>query len=104
MADLIAECADSAANHGQFLSCVALLSIEWRNAGLISGQEMGSIESCAAIPGDLDGDGAVGVADLVILLGAWGPCRAHPDACPADLDLDDIVGITDLLILLANWG
>ncbi len=104
MADLIAECAEGAVNHGQFVSCVALLTIEWRNAGLINGQEMGSIESCAAIPGDLDGDGAVGVADLMILLGAWGPCPAHPDTCPGDVDLDDIVGISDLLILLANWG
>ncbi len=107
MADLIAECAEGAVNHGQVVSCVAHLTNEWKRAGLIEGQEEGRIQSCAArsdIPGDLDGDGAVGVADLVILLGAWGPCRAHPDACPADVDLDDIVGITDLLILLANWG
>ena len=32
--------------------------------------------------GDLDGDGQVRVPDLVILLGAWGPCGV----CPADLD------------------
>ncbi len=104
MADMIAECTDGAANHGQFVSCVALLTIEWRNAGLINGQEMGSIESCAAIPGDLDVDGAVGSADLLILLGAWGLCPAQPDACPADIDRDRSVGIADLLILLANWG
>ncbi len=107
MADMIAECADGAVNHGQFVSCVALRTSEWRNAGLINGEELGSIESCAAqsgIPGDLNGDGAVGVADLVILLGAWGPCRVHPDTCPADLDQDRSVGIVDLLTLLANWG
>lgn len=107
MADMIAECADGAANHGQFVSCVAHLTNDWKHAGLITGREKGRIQSCAArsnIPGDLDGDGAVGVADLVILLGEWGSCPAQPDACPADIDLDDIVGITDLLILLANWG
>ncbi len=107
MADLIAECAEGAVTHGQFVSCVALLTIEWKRAGLIEDQEEGLVERCAArsnIPGDLDGDGAVGVADLVMLLGEWGSCPAHPDACPADIDRDGGVGIADLLILLANWG
>ncbi|MHC4415548.1 MAG: hypothetical protein ACYS0G_09715 [Planctomycetota bacterium] len=53
-------------------------------------------------PGDLDGDGVVGIRDLLILLGAWGPCPPGP--CPADIDGDGFVGIRDLLILLANWG
>ena len=107
MADLIAQCGDSASNHGAFVSCVAHLTNDWKHAGLISGQEKGTIQSCAAqsnIPGDLDGDGAVGIADFLLLLGAWGPCPAQPDPCPADLDPDSIVGITDLLILLGNWG
>ncbi len=57
----------------------------------------------SAIPGDLDGDGSVGVKDLLILLGSWGDC---PDCknCPADLDVDCTVGVKDLLILLGNWG
>jgi hypothetical protein len=49
---------------------------------------------------DLDGDGSVGIADLLILLAAWGPCPG----CPADLDGDGSVGITDLLQLLAAWS
>jgi hypothetical protein len=53
--------------------------------------------------GDLDGDGRVGISDLLILLAGWGPCPDPPDACPADLDGDGTVGIADLLILLANW-
>ncbi len=53
--------------------------------------------------GDLDGDGHVGVKDLLILLGSWGPCADCKD-CPADLDGDCIVGVKDLLILLGNWG
>ncbi len=57
----------------------------------------------ALIPGDLNGDGTVGVADLLILLASWGPC-ADCGACPADLNGDCTVGITDLLILFANWG
>ena len=55
------------------------------------------------IPGDLDGDGHVGVKDLLILLGDWGPCPPKGD-CPADLDGDGSVGVKDLLILLGNWG
>ena len=54
--------------------------------------------------GDLDGDGTVGIIDLLILLSEWGPCPDPPDECPADLDGDGAVGILDLLSLLANWS
>ncbi len=49
--------------------------------------------------GDLDGDGIVGVPDLLVLLGSWGNMNSA-----ADLDMDGIVGVKDLLILLGNWG
>ncbi|MCH8151182.1 MAG: VCBS repeat-containing protein [Planctomycetes bacterium] len=49
---------------------------------------------------DLNGDGTVGILDLLALLAAWGPNRGHP----ADFDGDGTVGILDLLALLANWG
>ena len=52
---------------------------------------------CAA---DLDGDGNIGVSDLLSLLASWGPCKG----CPADFDGNDDVGVSDLLVLLANWG
>lgn len=55
--------------------------------------------------GDLDGDGAVGGADLAILLAAWGPCpRCTAGACPADLDGNCTVDGADLATLLASWG
>jgi len=53
--------------------------------------------------GDLNGDGVVDGADLLILLGAWGKC-ADPADCPADLNGDGVVDGADLLILLGNWG
>ncbi len=53
--------------------------------------------ACAA---DLDGDGTVGILDLLGLLAAWG---TDPGG-PPDLDGDGLVGIIDLLILLAAWG
>jgi predicted outer membrane repeat protein len=51
-------------------------------------------------PWDLNGDDLVGISDLLILLGAWGPNPGHP----ADINGDGFVGIGDLLALLANWG
>ena len=53
--------------------------------------------------GDLDGDCAVGILDLLTLLAHWGPCPPMA-GCPADLNEDGIVNIFDLLLLLANWG
>ena len=53
--------------------------------------------------GDLNSDCTVGVADLLILLGNWGPCE-NCSNCPADLDGNCVVGVKDLLILLGNWG
>ncbi|MHC4428309.1 MAG: LamG-like jellyroll fold domain-containing protein [Planctomycetota bacterium] len=61
-------------------------------------------ESVLSTPGDLDGDGSVSTSDLLIMLGAWGPCPDPPDPCPADLNGDGLVGTGDLLMLLANWG
>ncbi len=75
----------------------------------ISGNTVGRIAAyrgcpgAPAIPGDLNGDGAVNVIDLLILLEAWGPCL-NINNCPADLSGDGVVNVIDLLILLANWG
>ncbi len=52
-------------------------------------------------PADLDGDGSVGVTDMLGLLGAWG---TNPDGCPPDFDGDGTVAVTDFLQLLASWG
>jgi len=60
------------------------------------------VDSNVGVPGDLDGDQVVGVADFLLLLTAWGPC-SDCGSCPADFDGDCAVGITDFLILLANW-
>jgi hypothetical protein len=56
-------------------------------------------------PGDLDGDGVVGIVDFLELLSAWGPCPAPcPPQCPGDLDGTCSVGVVDLLLLLSGWG
>ncbi|MCH8343987.1 MAG: right-handed parallel beta-helix repeat-containing protein [Planctomycetes bacterium] len=50
---------------------------------------------------DLNGDGVVGILDLLAVLAAWGDARNN---CLGDLDIDGDVGILDLLTLLAHWG
>ena len=73
-------------------------------AGL-DGFELVRIDCAAGNPADLDNDGMVGVTDLLILLGAWGPCQDPcPPFCLGDLDNDCEIGVTDLLALLGVWG
>ncbi len=48
ISDLIAECAEDVGNHGKFVSCVAKLTNDLKKAGIISGKEKGTIQSCAA--------------------------------------------------------
>ena len=52
---------------------------------------------------DLVCNGSVGVKDLLILLGAWGPCPPK-EFCLADFDNSGDVGVKDLLFLLGAWG
>ena len=60
-----------------------------------------SLECGSDCPGDLDGDGTVGGADLGLLFVDWGPC---PGGCSADLDGDGTVGGSDLGLLFVAWG
>ncbi len=48
MADLVAECQLDARNHGGVVSCVSARARQWRDAGLINGEEVGRIVSCRA--------------------------------------------------------
>ncbi len=81
------------------------------NAGQITGRAVNQDNDLVAfiltpIEGplaDLNGDCAVGVADLLILLASWGPCDDCGD-CAADFNADCAVGVSDLLTLLVNWG
>ncbi len=64
--------------------------------------DMGAYEFQVVIcPWDLNGNGTVGVGDLLILVGNFGPCDGE---CPADFDGDGFVGVLDLLALIANFG
>jgi hypothetical protein len=56
-----------------------------------------------ACPWDLDGNGDVGVPDLLLLLSGFGPCDDGED-CAGDFDGDGAVGVTDLLAVIGNFG
>ncbi len=51
------------------------------------------------LPGDVDGDGVVGVNDLLAIIAAWGPCSG----CSEDITGDGVVDVNDLLAGLAAW-
>jgi thermitase len=50
--------------------------------------------------GDVDGDGNVGVADLLSVIEQWGTCSG----CNGDIDGDGMVGVGDLLAIVDAWG
>jgi hypothetical protein len=57
------------------------------------------------IPGDLNGDFAVGLSDLVILAKAYGSKLGNPNWNPnADIDSNGAIGLTDLVILATHYG
>jgi sugar lactone lactonase YvrE len=57
------------------------------------------------LAGDIDGDGHVDVADLLMLVNSWGKAAGQTgfDA-RCDLDGDGRVGILDLLAVVNHWG
>ena len=50
--------------------------------------------------GDIDGNGAVDVNDLLSLIGEWG-CT---ETCASDITDDGLVNVQDLLELIGAWG
>ena len=55
--------------------------------------------------GDVQNDADVGVADLLGLLGVWGPLAAGNSVSEAsDLNGDATIDVSDLLILLTEFG
>lgn len=57
------------------------------------------------LAGDLDGDGDVDLADLAMMLAAFGSCTGDPGySAAADIDGSGCVDLADLSVLLANFG
>jgi len=57
-------------------------------------------DKCVACVEDVNGDGTVGVNDVLIVIAAWGPCKG----CSADIDASGVVDVSDLLAVIAAWG
>ena len=66
--------------------------------------EIGAYEAPgSANPADLNGDGVVDTADLLLLLSYWGECE-NEEGCLGDLDNDGYIGVEDILVLLQYWN
>ena len=76
--------------------------LDWDTSNLLVDGTL-SVFTTATLPGDLDGDGFVGINDLNIVLGNWN--QNVPPANPlADPSGDGFVGIDDLNAVLGNWN
>ncbi|MCH2133928.1 MAG: hypothetical protein MK116_09280 [Phycisphaerales bacterium] len=52
------------------------------------------------MPGDVNGDGLIGVDDVLVVLDSWGSCSGK---CLADFNGDGVVAVEDLLFVLRHW-
>jgi hypothetical protein len=59
----------------------------------------GGLDAVVFDPADINQDGVVGVADLLLVIDQWGSTDA-----PADVDGDGIVGVNDVLLVVAAWS
>ena len=48
ISELLAECADGATRHGQFVSCIAHVTDDLKRAGIITAQQKGKLQRCAS--------------------------------------------------------
>ncbi|MEZ6192866.1 MAG: hypothetical protein R3C45_16460 [Phycisphaerales bacterium] len=60
--------------------------------------------SIPQLPGDLNGDGFVGIGDLNLLLAGWNKTALPGDLAAGDATGDGFVGIADLNLILGNWN
>ncbi|MCP3905347.1 MAG: hypothetical protein GY715_17100 [Planctomycetes bacterium] len=72
------------------VAAVAVLTIGFLTAGATAG-------TC---PADVNDDGSVNFADILDVIGSWGPCPG----CPADVDGNGTVDFGDILDVIGAWG
>ncbi|MCH2133666.1 MAG: M12 family metallo-peptidase [Phycisphaerales bacterium] len=52
------------------------------------------------VPEDVNGDGAITMDDILLILNVWGPCDSP---CQGDVDGNQVVDINDLLAVVGVW-
>ena len=67
---------------------------------LLGGGLMVDVLRRNVLTGDVNGDGQVGFADLLLVLVRWGE---DCGSCPEDLSGNGVVDFDDVLALLTNW-
>jgi hypothetical protein len=87
----------TAASFSDTMSNVTKAGVQLYGAGVTEvGIDNFGYQHCDA---DLNGDGAVNVSDLLVLLAGWGQ-----SGLPGDLNNDGTIDVADLLQLLGAWG
>ena len=84
-----------------YTSCAGCMDAEACNYDELATIDDGSCDftSCDC-PADVNGDGVISVADILVLLGEFG-CSS---GCSVDLNGDDATNVQDILLLLAAFG
>ncbi len=60
------------------------------------------IDSCE---GDVNGDGQIGVSDILAVIGNWAPDGGECcPGCEGDVDGNLVVDVSDVLYIVGNWG
>ncbi|MBC8150136.1 MAG: hypothetical protein H8E97_02490, partial [Bacteroidetes bacterium] len=85
----------------EYTTCAGCTNSAACNYDSTSTIDNGSCEytSCACT-GDINGDGVITVADVLLVLSEFG-CLS---GCTADVDGDSYVNVADILLLLAAFG
>jgi hypothetical protein len=101
-AKLLASDGASEDNFGRSVSIdgnLALVGAYWDDD---NGSNSGSayIFNFGSCEGDINGDGNVGVGDILVTIEQWGPCSN----CDADINGDGEVNVIDLLAIVGAWG
>ena len=86
----------------EYLTCLGCTNIDACNYDPSATIEDDSCDfNCAECPGDLDGDGSIGVSDILLLLSDF---SCEIPVCVGDANGDNATNVSDLLILLSTFG
>ncbi|MCP3902454.1 MAG: hypothetical protein GY715_02365 [Planctomycetes bacterium] len=68
----------------------------------VGGQVELDVVMVPSVTGDVNFDGVVNFADILTLIGMWGPCP-FGDCAVGDFNQNGMIDFGDILVLIANW-